>query len=340
MTEDTENSLLEAARIARGFTQSALAQRAGVAQGVISKFESGVLPVDARVAALAKELDVPVALVDGTTVRAPHTRVFHRKQASLPAKAANKLRADMMLAHVRVGFLLHDAKIPQLSVPRLPLESALDTPSDRARAVRKLWDVPPGPIENMVALLESRGVPCLMWDVTSARVDAIASWPEDAPPLVMLSNHAPGDRLRFTVAHELGHAVMHDLPSSDCEREADEFAAEFLMPRAEIRDALRGATLPRLAELKAVWGTSIAALARRARDVGAITDSAYRSLNIELSMSGSRKKEPVEIDPEQPILLRDVIRNREAAGETLPGLAASALMSVEELELHYLLEAS
>lgn len=340
MADDSGQSLLEAARVARGLTQSALAQRTGVAQGVISKFESGTLPVDARVASLAAALEVPVALVDGTTVRAPHTRVFHRKQASLPAKAANKLRADMLLAHARVGLLLRGAVIPPVSVPRLPLESALDTPSDRARTVRKLWGIPPGPIENMVGLLESNGVPCLTWDVTSARVDAIASWPENSPPIVMLGNHAPGDRLRFTVAHELGHAVMHDLPSADREREADEFAAEFLMPRADIRDALRGATLPRLAELKSVWGTSIAALARRARDIGAITDSAYRGLNIELSMSGSRRKEPVEIAAEHPTLVRDVIRHREAAGETLPSLAASALMSVDELERHYLLEAS
>lgn len=74
--------------------------------------------------------------------------------------------------------------------------------------------------------------------------------------------------------------------------------------------------------------------------MGAITDSAYRSLNIELSMSGSRKREPVEIEPEQPMLVRDVIRGREAAGETLPELAADALMSIEELERHYLLEAA
>ncbi len=339
MVQQIESSLLEAARVARGLTQATLSELSGVAQGVISKFESGLLPVDERVNALAAQLDVPISLIDGTVVRSPHTRVFHRKQASLPAKIANKLRADMMLAHVRVNRLICNEAIPALDVPRLPLTSALDTPSDRARNVRKLWGVPQGPIENIVALLESHGVPCLMWDVASARVDAIASWPEDSRPLVMLGNHAPGDRLRFTVAHELGHAVMHDLPSSDCEREADEFASEFLMPRADVRDVLRGATLPKLAELKTVWGASIAALVRRARDVGAISDSAYRSLNIELSASGSRKKEPVQLDPEHPSLVRNVVHHRLAAGESLTDIATDALMKVEELN-HYYLEAA
>lgn len=330
-----EISLLEAARVSRGLTQAQLADASGVAQAVISKFESGRLPLDdARVELLAMELKVPRALIDGSTAHAPHTRQFHRKQASLPAKAANRLRADMVLAHVRVSRLLASPSVAD--IPRLPLRSPLDQPADRARAVRKLWGIPAGPIDNIVALLEQHGVPCLSWDVSSARVDAIASWPDDAPPVVLLGSHAPGDRLRFTVAHELGHAVMHELPCVDCEREADEFASELLMPRAEIKDSLRGATLPRLAELKRVWGTSIAALTRRAKDVGAITDSAYRALNIELSASGLRKNEPMPIPRERPTMVRQAIVQRIDAGHSFSEVADLALIETDELRTQYL----
>lgn len=330
-----EISLLEAARVSRGLTQAQLSDASGVAQAVISKFEGGRLPLDDfRVELLARELRVPVALVDGSVATAPHSRQFHRKQASLPAKAANRLRADMVLAHVRVSRIL--ASPSTADIPRLPLGSPLEQPADRARAVRKLWSIAPGPIDNIVALLEQHGVPCLSWDVSSARVDAIASWPEDAPPVVLLGSHAPGDRLRFTVAHELGHAVMHDLPCADCEREADEFAAEFLMPRAEIKDSLRDATLPKLAELKRVWGTSIAALARRARDVGAITDSAYRALNVELSSGGLRKNEPSPIAREHPTTIRRAIEQRIDAGQPLSEVAELALIESDELKIQYL----
>lgn len=334
---NTSASLLEAARVARGLTQSELATAAGMAQGVVSKLESGNLPLDpARMSALATVLNVPVALIDGTTTAAPHARVFHRKQVSLPAKASNKLHADMVLAHVRTSRLLRkDNRIA--SIPHLPLpESGLYTPSDRAREVRKMWGLPAGPIPNIVELLESRGVPCLMWDVSSARVDAIASWPDDATPVILLSSHAPGDRLRFTVAHELGHAVMHAVPCADCERQADEFASEFLMPRKDIKDSLVGATVPRLAELKPIWGTSIAALARRARDVGAINESQYRSLNIELSQSGYRKNEPVHVSPELPTFVERAISRRLNEGETISQLADDALISVDELQRQYL----
>ncbi len=328
-------SWLETVRVARGFTQAQLATAAGLAQGVISKLESGALPMEsARTAVLASALDVPVALIDGSVIFPPHSRVFHRKQASLPAKAANRLRADMALAHFRVSRLLGADGKPD--VPRLPLVSPLDTPADRAREVRRHWNVEPGPIPDVVRLLEDHGVPCLMWNVESARVDAIASWPSGACPIVMLGSHAPGDRLRFTVAHELGHAVMHELPSAECEREADAFASEFLMPRSDIGGDLQGATLPRLAELKRAWGTSIAALVRRARDVGAITDYAYRDLNIELSASGHRKQEPVTVQREQPTLIERTVAMRQAKGELLASIAADALITVEELKSRYL----
>jgi Zn-dependent peptidase ImmA (M78 family) len=51
---------------------------------------------------------------------------------------------------------------------------------------------------------------------------------------------ADGARARFSLAHEIGHAVLHwdrfDAPEGpDAEREAHRFAAALLMPAAEIR---------------------------------------------------------------------------------------------------------
>lgn len=140
--------------MSRGLTQAQLAEVSGVAQAVISKFEGGRLPLDdARVQVLARELKVPLALVDGSTATAPHTRQFHRKQATLPAKAANRLRADMVLAHVRVSRLLTSPSLAD--IPRLPLGSPLDQPADRARAVRKLWVFPPARSTTLLRSLSS-----------------------------------------------------------------------------------------------------------------------------------------------------------------------------------------
>jgi Zn-dependent peptidase ImmA (M78 family) len=49
----------------------------------------------------------------------------------------------------------------------------------------------------------------------------------------------PPLRQRFTVAHELGHATLrHDVPEDRIEVEANAFAAELLLPRAALRQAV------------------------------------------------------------------------------------------------------
>lgn len=54
----------------------------------------------------------------------------------------------------------------------------------------------------------------------------------------------PNDRKRFTLAHELGHIVMHlrsedfDKPEEEKEKEANLFAAEFLLPKIPCREDL------------------------------------------------------------------------------------------------------
>lgn len=328
--------LLESVRVSRGLTQATLAERSGIAQGMLSKLESGKLDFDAeRIGRLSEVLDVPPALFSGVRV-ADHAKVFHRKQASLPAKVGNKLLADLQLAHLHVSHLA-DGVLPALDVPHLPLpDDGYYTPADRAREIRKIWGLGTGPIPDMVELLESHGVVCVTWPVESARVDAIASWPTGEVPVLLMRGDAPMDRVRFTLAHELGHGVLHDFAAAEREAEADQFAAEFLFPAAEARPRLKRPSMMSLTALKAEWGMSIAALVRRARDVGAIGDSEYRSLNIELSAAGMRKAEPVTLPAERPRIVRSAVAARQKSGETLAGIAEQSYLTEVDLLNKYL----
>jgi|tagenome__1003787_1003787.scaffolds.fasta_scaffold19772649_1 Zn-dependent peptidase ImmA (M78 family) len=67
------------------------------------------------------------------------------------------------------------------------------------------------------------------------------------------------NRLRLTLAHEIAHIIMHNGPSLEMEDEANGFAAEFLMPRREIKGSLFGLNMAKLAELKRHWCVSMAA---------------------------------------------------------------------------------
>lgn len=79
----------------------------------------------------------------------------------------------------------------------------------------------------------------------------------------------------------------------EAETEANQFAAAFLMPRAQtIATAPRSATLRACIQHKHVFGVSVAAYVRRLHTVGLLSDWHYRTLFIQLLKSGFRTAEP------------------------------------------------
>jgi Zn-dependent peptidase ImmA (M78 family) len=74
-------------------------------------------------------------------------------------------------------------------------------------------------------------------------VDAYSIW-YDQVPYVFLTRRKTSERIRFDLAHELGHLVLHgDVPAETTaeERAADAFASEFLIPR-ELLSSICGTT--------------------------------------------------------------------------------------------------
>lgn len=60
----------------------------------------------------------------------------------------------------------------------------------------------------------------------------------DDAVVIVNAEHAR-TRQRFTIAHELGHLVLHaDGTDENSEREADQFASALLIPRGMLRDAV------------------------------------------------------------------------------------------------------
>lgn len=121
-----------------------------------------------------------------------------------------------------------------------------------------------------------------------------------------------GDRLRFTIAHELGHLILHrnrrPKDVSLMEREANEFASEFLLPEADARAILSSSmTLEDYRYVKAGWGISIAATVRCAFDLGVIDKDKYKSLYVRMAQRHWTKHEPVEVRAEHPLLLAQML---------------------------------
>ena len=337
-------SSLSLARTARGMTQNELAERSRVSQAYLSKAEKGAVELSGeRLAQVADALGYPVEYfaTDPGAEPAATACAFPRKRNSLPTSTEKRVRALLQLTRMQVEPLLDD-RVPAVIVPRRdPEDEDWITAVEMAEQVRTQADMPRGPIDNIVQFAERLGVVVVVRDLGNRRLDAIGQWPIGHRPLMLVNASAPADRARFTLCHELGHAVMHTVVRPNQEEEADRFAAALLMPSADARDVFAGeVSLPRLAELKPIWGMSMASLARRAWTAGRISDYRYRQLNIELSAAGYRLTEPIQLRSERPSLLPASLARHLAAGENTISLARRARMKPDEFSSLYLEDAA
>lgn len=335
--------MLTLARDSRELTQADVARelsaRRGdgpkITQGYVSKAEAGATSVSGqRLALFSAVLGYPVELLTlpGSVFGLGTTCVHHRKRQSLSATAGRRVHAYLNLARIQTRLLLQGTAVqPANAFFRFPV-SVIDTARDAATEVRQRWGVPPGPVDSMVDLLERAGGIVLQRQTPSAAWDAVSQWPDDEAPVFLLNAATPPDRQRFTLAHELGHIVCHPVPGPDQEKDADEFAAEFLMPAAHIvADLGSDLDIAKLSALKQRWKVSMAALVRRAHDLGVITDWRYRTLNVELSSLGYRTDEPGALPPEHPRLpLRAAQERITRQQDGLDDLAARTLLTTAE----------
>jgi Zn-dependent peptidase ImmA (M78 family)/DNA-binding XRE family transcriptional regulator len=303
--------MLIVARESRGISQSELAERIGVSQAKVSKYESGLLGVsDDDLVSISKQLDFPPEFFyQSDKVSGFGSACFyHRKRQRMPVRELRAIQAKLNIFRFQITRLLRGAEIETANrFIRLDVDEN-GGPAECARTIRQQWDLRMGPIQNVIAAVESAGAIIYKWSFGTTNLDAISQVVPGCPPLIFVNADIPVDRLRFTLMHEVGHIVMHQLPSDNMEEQADQFASEFLMPEAEIKHSLRGLSLPRLPPLKAEWKVSMAALIRRAHDIGRISDRQYRTFFMHLGTNGWRLKEPVELTPEEPSVFSDVLK--------------------------------
>ena len=301
------------ARQSRGLTQHELAQLLDVNQGWLSRVESGLRGVsDDKLVALARLLGYPVEfftqeeLVYGRGVG----EIFHRKRQDVPNKLLDKIYARVVIRRTALSRLLRSVEIESEGFPRHDVGEFAGTVEDIARAVRMQWGVPRGPVPNLTTLIEHAGGIVIPFDFGTRRIDAMSLWPLHMPPLFFVNIASPGDRLRFTLCHELGHIVMHQRDvNEDMERQADRFAAEFLMPAGEIAPYLANLSLPKLGTLKLQWKVSMAALLMRGTTLSATTPRHAKTLWTQMSSNGFRMREPEELDVsfETPQLYQEIL---------------------------------
>ncbi len=320
MLSDSINpQMVTLARQAAGMTQIELGKAAGLAQATISKVEAGLLQLTGEeVARLTIALDFPVDFFfQNRHVPGPGlSEMFHRKRQRVGIKLLNFIHAEAAVRLMNLQDMLRSWELPDEVIPQIPLDdNGNETPEKVARRLRAVWYIPSGPVFSVTNTIEQFGGLVMPCRFGTRHVDGFSRRWDGMPPAFFVNASLTPDRWRWTLAHELGHMVIHgdvpDQPDKIMELQADQFAGEFLAPEYEIKPQLWNLTLPKLAGLKRYWKISIQALIMRAHRLEALTEGQMRYLFVQLSKAGYRLREPAELDPpaEPPTLVNHILEH-------------------------------
>ena len=330
----SEMSVGERIKMARrmaGLSMDDLATTAGVSKMAISKYERGInVPGTGVLIRLAQALDVKVAyfLYPVSVSLSPPV---YRRRKSLRVKDQNAVlgRTQEWLERYLDVESLFGSPV-EFTPPEINRRIArLDEVERAALELRQVWQLGLDPIENLVELLETRGIKVGMVDGPD-EFDALTMWANGSLPVIVVKRNSPGDRQRLNLAHELGHLVLEPVEDVDEEKAAYRFAAAFLVPepvaRAELGDHRKTLDLYELHLLKHKYGLSMQAWVYRAKDLGIISSSVAASLFQKFRQENWHHQEPGDpIPPEEPGRMKRFVLRALAEDVISPSRAAELL---------------
>lgn len=315
---------LKNARICNGITLTELAEQADIKKQSISLYENGKNTPDyEKVWALSRILGFPYDyFFQEDKIKAYTETTYFRSQATATKK--DRVAQSIKLEFVAQMYetLWNYIEFPIYKDPQIdfigyedPLEcetqEAIDEMEAVANKVKENWKIPDGPIKDLQYLLEQNGILVTGFSTNEDKIDAFSQRTIVDSAAVFLIAVALGDRpecrLRFDMAHELGHIVLHpwsediDTLSKEefkaRERQANMFASAFLLPRESFaKDVSQYPTDLRFyLFLKKKWKVSIQAMMYRARQLNIISANQYQYMMRQVSKNGWRTKEPDDV---------------------------------------------
>ena len=334
------------ARVLRGLTQDALAQRLGdISKQGLSKFEKGdSAPNSTRILQLAKALNVkPEYFFRADAVElAP---LEFRKLARMP-KYRQEQVAEQMREHLERYVALErcfdtgESPIQRLAPRSLPIAN-IEEAEVAAQHLRDQLRIGGDAIAHLTELLEEHGIKVALLDGVDDFDGACAATDDELHVLIALNRNRPGERMRFTAAHELGHWVMAfapDMLEAQVEHACHRFAGAFLYPADKVMTDFGTHKRSRVfaAELlnaKRRYGVSMQVALRRLKDLHLLTDAGYSAMFIEFSRNGWRTAEPEALRAEQPRRFESLVFRGLAQDLFSPSRAAEFMQCrVDELD--------
>lgn len=311
---------IKEAREAGGYTLDGFAEALGKSRQAVAQFETGqTSPSGETLADIVRLTHQSLSFF----VSAPPRRggvgtVFWRSLKRMEQHHRSRIARRLQWTSDIVNLANEFIEFPEVDLPDWEFnpETADDDDIEAAAEhLRDHWSIGLGPITNLCALLESKGVIVVREDVDCPDMDGVSTWINGRPFVLLSGEVESGPRDTFNLAHELGHLYLHALVEVDSrnlakiEKQANRFASAFLMPAESFSKELIGTSLEFFKTLKRRWGVAIAAMAYRGKDLNLVSDSQFSYIFRQMNAKRIRKSEPLDdfFPVSRPELLRQAI---------------------------------
>ncbi|MHB1652319.1 MAG: helix-turn-helix domain-containing protein [Desulfitobacteriaceae bacterium] len=303
---------IKEARVSRALSLSELAGKIGVTSQAISQYELGITkPSTSVLEKMSQELHFPMLFFTKKVLGqfSSNSAVNFRSSKTALKKHKEAWTCRISWLHEINMYLKEYVNFPDIDLPLLghfDPERGIDedTIEEVALALRKHWEVEKIPIPNLIELLQCKGFIISQIEFGEEKIEAFSQWYNNFPYIILGSDKDAAVRLRFSVAHELGHLVLHNSIDPELmakkhvfervEKEAHYFAGAFLLPRDSFPQEVMYKSLDHFILLKKRWKVSAQAMIKRCESLGIFNESQVRYLYAQLSQRGYRRKEPLD----------------------------------------------
>lgn len=299
-----------------------LADETGISKQSLSLYANdGNVPPFDNVIKIARALDFPTDFfMSGDLCTVSTGNTYFRSQASATKKSRNAQKIKLEYVSKMYEVILNYMNVPELNIPDT---SAINVPEDianvdsdqavneiekLAKLVREHWDLGNGPIDNLQYALQSNGIIVTGFRDVDTDIDAFSQQITIDGKVVYIIALAIGskpiERLRFDMAHELGHILMHtwgedneDISKDEFnarEKQANMFASALLLPKETFSKSVSAypTNIDYYLALKKKWKVSMQAMMYRARQLDIISTNQFQYMMRTMSKNGNRTHEP------------------------------------------------
>lgn len=360
ITKKFYGNKLKFARLYRGLSMEELGERIGKSKQIISQYESEDDPQSPSfdiVSNMSETLKFPISFFyteDKEDVEEINTYFRALLSSNKKDKITQSKKATVVITIYK--FLEKYIEFPKLNIPKINQKDLEDRNYyNIVKDIRTFWNLRDKPINNIINVLEANGFILSSFNTNTYDIDAFTHYVKrngEKIFCIVLGNEKKSfARRQFSTAHELAHVLLHDTAIDvntlsreefrEIEKEADKFAAEFLLPTDSFKkDLIYPTNLKFYEELKKKWKVSIIAMIMRAADLQVITKNQLQYLIKQAYSKGYRNAEPLDdtLKIYEPTIMKLALNmlldnNRFTPKELLDELSKNAIeLDSEEIE--------